>query len=154
MRRTGRRRWNEDRGSSLVEFALVSVLFILVLLSVVEVSRMILDYTTVAQAAKAGARYAVVHGADRTGSGASGPSGPSCGPSSCTQINTVVKNFAAAGLLNTSNLTVTVSYPDSSNAAGYRVVVDVSYPYDPLIGYFSHAFSKTLSSSSEGIIAF
>lgn len=152
MKGLGLRRWRADGGSTMVEFALVAILLVVVLLSVVEMGRMILVYTTVADSARAGTRYAIVHGADRSsGTGADGMSGPTC---PCSEVNTVVTNFASAGLLDTSQLTITVAYPDSSNAIGKRVDVTVAYPYDPMIGYFSSALSRTLSSTSEGIIEY
>jgi len=153
MRIPAMRRVQADEGSTIIEFSLVAIMFIIVLLGVVELGRMVLVYTTMANAARAGARYAIVHGADRTGSGVDGPSGPGS-PCTCTQITTVVKNFASAGLLDTANLTVTVSYPNGSNAAGKPVTVTVSYPYDPIIPYFSTILNKTMGSTSEGIITF
>jgi Flp pilus assembly protein TadG len=151
----------------MVEFALIAVLLIMVLLSVVEMARMILVYTTMANSARIGVRYAMVHGAERTGPGATGVNGPSGPgqPCTCSQVQTVVKNFASAGLLNTSNLTVTVAYPGipnpssvtpppSTNYAGSPVTVTVSYPYDPLLGYFGSILNKTLSSTSQGIITY
>jgi hypothetical protein len=57
-------------------------------------------------------------------------------------------------LLDTSRLTITVSYPDSSNAAGKRVDVSVQYPYNPLLGYFGSILNQTLSSTSEAVITF
>lgn len=136
----------------MVEFALVSILLVMVLLGVVEMGRMILVYTTMANAARAGSRYAIVHGVDRaSGTGADGQSGPTC---PCSQVNTIVTNFASAGLLDTSKLTITVAYPDTTNTIGSRVDVTVTYPYDPMIGYFTSVLSKDLSSTSEGIIEF
>lgn len=146
-----RNRWRSDDGATLVEFALVAVILIIVLLSMVEMGRMILVYNTMANAARAGARYAMVHGYYRSGSGADGSSGPTC---PCPQVNAVVQNFASAGLLDTSQLTVTVSYPDSSNLPGKHVDVTVQYPYNPLLGYFSSILNRTLSSTSEAVITF
>ncbi|WP_263419482.1 TadE family protein [Terriglobus albidus] len=153
MRISAIRRLQADDGSALIEFIFIAFMFIIVLAGVVELGRMVLVYTTVANAARAGARYAIVHGGDRTGSGVDGPSGPGS-PCTCTQITTVVKNFASAGLVNTANLTVTVNYPNGSNAAGKAVTVTVSYPYDPLIPYFSTILNRTMGSTSEGIITF
>jgi Flp pilus assembly protein TadG len=151
MRIIGLGRWKTDEGATLIEFCLVAVLLVMVLLGVVEMGRMILVYTTMANSARAGARYAIVHGGDRpTGSGVDDQSGPS----SYGQVSTVVSNFASAGLLDPSKLTITVDYPDSSNAIGSRVDVTVTYPYNPMIGYFSAALSKNLSSTSAGIIEF
>ncbi len=137
----------------MIEFALISIMFVMILLGIVELGRMSLVYTTIANSARVGTRYAITHGSDRTGSGVDGPSGPGT-PCTCTQIQTVVQNFSGAGLLTTSNVTVTVNYPDGSNAPGKRVQVIASYPYDPLVGFFNSRFSVTFVSSSEGVITF
>ncbi len=64
-------------GTSLVEFSVVALLSVLMLLFIVEMGRMLLVYTTVANAARAGLRYAVVHGSTRTaGNGLDNASGP------------------------------------------------------------------------------
>ena len=44
----------------------MAVLTVIMLLFVVEMGRMLLVYTTVANAARAGVRYAIVHGSTRT----------------------------------------------------------------------------------------
>jgi Flp pilus assembly protein TadG len=139
-----------DRGSGLVEFALIAFMFIMMLLAVVEMVRMVLVYTTVAFAARTGARYAIVHGADRTGTGTDAASGPG----STSQVESVVQNYAGAGLLDTSKLNINVSYPDSSNNPGARVLVTVTYVYDPLVGYFNSSLGVTLGSASEGVITY
>jgi Flp pilus assembly protein TadG len=133
----------------LVEFSLVTFLTIVLLLAVVEISRMVLVYTTVANAARAGARYAVVHGSDRTGGGADGPSGPGNNPA---EVVTVIKDFASAGLLTTSNLIVTVSYPGGSNLPGQLLSVTVIYPYDPFTSYFP--LRVRLGSVTQGVILY
>ena len=137
------------RGQTLVEFGLVAFLAVIMLFSIVEISRMALVYTTVANAARAGARYATVHGGTRTGSGVDGPSGPAGNP---PQVITVVKNFASPGLLSTSSLIITVNYPGASNAPGQLVSVTVIYPYDPLTTYFP--LRVRLGSVSQAVIAF
>jgi Flp pilus assembly protein TadG len=137
-------------GQTLVEFSVVAVLTVIMLLFVVEMGRMLLVYTTVANAARAGVRYAIVHGSTRsTGTTVDSASGPGSNP---TQVVTAVKNFASAGLLTTSLLVVSVTYPGGSNAPGQYVVVSAVYPYDPLTTYFS----KTLriGSATQGIIVF
>jgi Flp pilus assembly protein TadG len=153
MRMRAMERWREDRGSSLIEFALISFMFIILLAGVVEMGRMVLVYTTIANAARAGARYAIVHGGDRTGPGATGVNAAS-GPGNVTNVQTVVKNFASAGLLNTSALTITVSYPNGNNTAGSPVTVRVMYTYDPFVNYFGTLLNKTLGSTSQGVITY
>jgi len=148
--RSTRRISASEEGSALIEFALVAFMFIIVLLGVVEMSRVILVYTSLANAARAGTRYAIVHGQYRTGSGSTGPSGPG----NTTQVETVVKNFASTGMLDTTKLNVTVAYPGSSNNVGQAVTVTVTYPYDAIIPFFSTLFGATMGSSSEGVIMF
>jgi hypothetical protein len=129
-----RRRCCGRGGQTLVEFSLVTFLTIILLLAVVEISRMVLVYTTVANAARAGARYAVVHGSDRTGGGADGPSGPGNNPA---QVVTVIKNFASAG---------------ASNLPGQLLSVTVIYPYDPFTSYFP--LRVRLGSVTQGVILY
>jgi len=145
-------RWQAENGTALMEFSLIAFTFVLLLLGVVEMGRMILVYTTIANAAKVGERYAIVHGGDRTGTGVNGPSGPAS--SNTSQVQTVVQNFSSAGLLTTSNLVITVAYPNGTNTAGSPVTVTVTYPYDPFIAFFNPLLNQTLSSTSEGIITF
>ena len=137
-------------GQTLVEFSVVTVLTVIMLLFVVETGRMLLVYTTVANAARAGLRYAIVHGNSRSaGATVDSASGPGNNP---TQVVTVVKNFASGGLLSTNRLVVTVTYPGGSNAPGQYVTVSAVYPYDPLTTYFSKTLR--LGSASQGIIVF
>ena len=136
-------------GQTLVEFSLVTFMTVLLFLAIVEISRMVLVYTTVANAARAGARYAVVHGSNHTGAGANGPSGPGSNP---PQVVTVIKNFASAGLLNTNALQITVNYPNGSNLPGRLVSVTVIYPYDPFTSILP--LRVRLGSATQGVILY
>lgn len=137
-------------GQSLVEFSIVAFILCIVTLSVVEMGRMVLVYNTVANSAGTGVRYAIVHGSSRaTGGGATNASGPGNNPA---QVLTVVRNFADAGLLSTSRLVITVTYPGGSNAPGQLVDVTVSYPYDPLTRWLP--FRVNMGSTTQGVIAF
>ena len=146
----GTRRLAGRGGQNLVEFSVGALLTVIMLLFIVEIGRIVLVYTTVANAARAGVRYAVVHGSTRSaGATVDSASGPGSDPA---QVLTVVKNFASAGLLTTSRLVVHVNYPSGSNAPGQYVTVTVIYPYDPLTTYFSKTLR--LGSATQGIIAF
>jgi Flp pilus assembly protein TadG len=141
---------SRSAGQSLVEFSLVCVMLCLIMLSVLEVGRMVLVYTSVANAARAGARYATVHGSSRTaGAALTNASGPAANPA---QVLTVIKNFASTGALTASRLIITVSYPGSSNAPGQLVTVTVIYPYDPLTTYLH--WTARLGSTTQGVITF
>jgi hypothetical protein len=120
------------------------------LLFVVEMGRALLVFTTVANAARAGVRYAIVHGSSRAvGAATDDASGPGANPA---QVLTVVKDFASAGLLTISLLVINVTYPGASNAPGQSVNITVVYPYNPLTNYFSKTLR--LGSASQGIIIF
>jgi Flp pilus assembly protein TadG len=137
-------------GQSLVEFSLVALMTVIMLLFVVEMGRMLLVYTAVANAARAGLRYAIVHGSTRAaGSTMNSASGPGNNPA---QVLTVVSDFAGSGLLTTSLLVVNVTYPGGSNAPGQNVTISVVYPYNPLTTYFSKTLR--LGSATQGIIVF
>ena len=139
-----------DAGQSLVEFSIVCFMLCILTLAVFEMGRMVLVYATIANAARVGARYAVVHGSSRSvGASASNASGPSNNPA---QVLSVVTNFASAGILTTSRLVITVTYPGSSNAPGQLVDVTVSYPYDPLTTFLP--FRVNMGSTTQGVIAF
>ena len=144
------RRRASRRGSALVEFALCAFLLLMVVFGVIEMQRMLLVYTTLNNAARVGVRYAITHGQDRASG--SGVDGPSSGVDH-TQVDTVVKNFASAGLLTTSSLVITVNYPDVSTRPGDHVSVNVKYTYDPIIGWFT-PLKVTLGSTSWGRITF
>ncbi len=140
------------RGQAMVEFSLVTLLTVIMLLFIVELSRMVLVYTTVANAARAGLRYAMVHGSSRPTTGCLAvdcASGPGNNPGA---VVTVIDNFAGAGLLTTSLLVINVTYPDASNAPGETVNITVVYPYDPLITYFTKTLR--LGSAAQGVIVY
>jgi Flp pilus assembly protein TadG len=140
----------QECGSTLIEFAISAVILMMVILGVVEISRIVLISNALANAARAGARYAIVHGSFAT---------PSLGPANDpAQVVAVIKNFAGAapinnGLLSAASGTVKVRYLDNINTPGSRVEVTVIYPYDPFMTYF-HFGTIRLGSVSRGVIVF
>lgn len=145
-----RRSTNRVRGSALIEFAFVCLLFLITLFGALELCRMVLVYTSLANASRVGARYASVHGSTNTGSGVSGPSGPG----NTTEVENVVRTYMTGTLIDQAKLTVTVLYPTggaAANAPGSRVRVQVVYPYDP---FFVVPLGVQLASLSEAVIVF
>ena len=134
------RRMHDRRGQALVEFAICSLITVMLLLGVVEMGRLVLVYTTVCNGARIGVRYAMVHGSDNSATTA--------------QIQSVVNSYLSAAAIDTSNATVTVAYPGASSCTdpGCPVQVTVSYPYQPMTSYFP--INVTLGSTSEGVITF
>lgn len=153
-------------GQAAVEFMLVVVLLMLLVVAMTELIMLIYAYSVIADAAKEGIRYAIVHG--NTGGL---PSGPTC---PCADIDGppapsgtvsgygsgygVVKTYAQYSLHDVSGsaMTVTVAYPDTANAPANkppnRVRVDVSYPYAPIFGLGWP--TVTLHAAAEGRIMF
>ncbi len=129
----------DSPGQSIVEFSLSALMLVLVVFGVFEASRMLLVYTTVANAARAGARYAIVNGSD------------SNSPATLTSTQTLVQNYLSAAPINVASAVITGS-SGFGGLPGTTVVVNVTYPYDPWILYYSHLFSINISSTSEGVI--
>jgi Flp pilus assembly protein TadG len=145
IRRLPVRRMGHSEGATLVEFCLTIFMLLILLFGVIEMGRLVLVYTTVANSARAGARYAIVHGGDLT-SGASSSADDSA-------VKTVVKNFAGAGTIQLADSNITVTYsPD--NKAGSTVTVKVVYTYVPMLGYFSSLLNVRLGSTTQGVITF
>jgi Flp pilus assembly protein TadG len=144
----------KESGQAAVEFALTIVFVMLLIVAAIELTVMIYTYTVLADAAKEGVRYAIVHG---TGVGLANCSGPGTGGSSCTDstadnVKTAVSNYNALSFHDKSAMTVTPTYPDGSSVAPSRVRVTVSYPYQPIFGLGWP--TVTVYAAAEGRIAF
>ena len=143
-----------ESGQSLVEFAL-SILFVLVLVfGIIELTVFVYTYNVLADAAKEGVRYAVVHG---TGVGAANCSGPgglgvTCTDSTGTNVQATVSRYTTLSLHDSTAMTVTPTYPDSSSVAPSRVRVTIAYNYQPIFGF--GLSSVTVNAAAEGRIAF
>ena len=146
------KRLRSDRGQATVEFALVVIILFVMVFSIVETIFFVSTYNVLANSAKEGVRYAIVHGANN--SQASGPTCP------CVDIDGppapagtipgygsgygVVKTFAQYSMhdITGTNMTVTVTYGPTDtpavtplNKTPNRVQVVVAYPYKPFFGF-------------------
>jgi Flp pilus assembly protein TadG len=149
-----KRRRTSQRGATLVEAVLIVQLMLIVTFGIVEAGRLMLAYTTLANAARAGTRYAVVHGSYRKGSGPDGPSGPG----NTGNIADVVHGITTAAGLPAANVTVVDTdddpmYPDGANTVGARVRVKVTYPFSVIVPLVPLP-AVTLGSTSEGTICY
>ena len=128
-----------NRGATLIEFALIAVLMMLVIFASFEFGRMLLVYSSIANAAHVACRYAITHG------------GSNSQAATLDEIRTVAKNFAGTAPLNIANLRITVSPTPPLGAPGSTVSVTVTYPYDP---FTILPLTVTLGSTSQGVITF
>jgi Flp pilus assembly protein TadG len=135
-----------QHGQAMVEFMFATSFLVLLIISMLEVFGFIYTYSVVADAAKEGVRYAIVHGTDSTiadnpGTSATA-SNPPCNSSNATTDSAVtgasvdgttntVKNFAGLSLHSTQSMHVYVCYLDGNNLIGSRVEVAVNYPFRP-----------------------
>lgn len=125
-----RRALHEERGVSLVEFALIAPVLMLILVGILDFGRAINAYVTVGNAAREGTHYISVH--------------PTAAPSA---IETAIRQRVVP--LDPSRVTVTATYDDGStfrpwpasptpNGTRTPVRVTVSYPWSAatFIGQF------------------
>ena len=149
FRKSERRRG--EAGQATIEFAFAVVTFLFLVFCCWELLMAMYTATVLGDAVKEGVRYAIVKGS--SGSTACG-SGTSSNPCSNDPFNVKsrVTGFAQLSLHDVSGMTVNVNYLDTTNDAGNRVQVTVSYPYVPYINL--SFFKPTLSATAEGRIVF
>ena len=139
----------------------MAIFLLLLIVGFIEAVLLLYTYNVVADSAKEGVRYAIVHGADNTSS-----VGPNCS-SGCPAIDGdpgtgVVKTYAQYSLhyISGNAMTVTVDYnPNGANpgnkpcnAALCLVRVTVSYPYKPFFGLGWP--TVTVNAAAQGRIAY
>ena len=130
-----------QKGATLVEFALSwTIFFIITIVGVMDFGRSIWAYNLVSHAARAGVRYAMVHGSQ------------SANPATAADIEAIARKQAF--FLEQSNLTVTTTWEDAaSKDAGTDVEVRVLYTFTPLLGVFQ-AGTFDLGSKSKKVITY
>lgn len=136
MKRTWKQ-LGEERGQSLVEFSLVSIVLFITVLGMIDVGRAVWNYNTLAQATREGARYAIVHGAN-----ADDPAGPG----DDQQVITAVEKHAPG--LQGDNLTVQVEWPSGTNDVGEPVKVTTTYQFQPSLNLLGIGPFEITSSST------
>ncbi len=135
----------DECGSELVEFAISAMVLFTILFGIIELSLSMYAYHFVTSAAQAGARYAIVRGADW--SLACSTSAPpkftvsySCN-AAASDVSNYVQSLATAGI-DPSKITVTTTWPGTTpdctknctacttaNSQGCIVKVNVSYAF-------------------------
>jgi Flp pilus assembly protein TadG len=138
-----------ERGSSMAEFAIALTASLTLITGIVEFGRGIYAYHLVANAARMGARYAIVRGATCSAAGC---------PATQTSVQTYVRGLAPE--LNTANMTVLSTWTTTSscasnpaNTAGCQVAVRVTYPFNFAAIPMLPSFPLSMSSTSTMIIS-
>jgi hypothetical protein len=124
-RSRGASKRRSERGQSLVEFAFVIPLLVILVFGIIDFGMALRAYITVTQATREGARYASV--GNEAGTFSAGGSGDCNGSTTTTAVGRVCS--ALNGLNLTDVTSVSVSYPDGK-LSGESVRVQASYRYE------------------------
>jgi Flp pilus assembly protein TadG len=134
-----------SRGQALAEFALVAPIFFLLLFGLIDFGRYVYYVQILNNAAREGARYAIVHGAN--GLPSSGPPAPGTTSSdqSGANVQSTVRNYLVGVIGQSTSLTVSVCWRSSldppcngapsprDNSRGNLVDVNVNYNFRSVI---------------------
>jgi len=149
-----------QRGQSLVEFALLLPIMLLIITGLFDVARAVWEENTLAYAAREGTRYAIVHGSYGSPAADSTDYTPVCNDVViCTTIPNIVKQAA----IGVPNVTVVVDYPSFFPGQsppvhcadrGCPVSVTATAPFVPLPSQYllGGAFQITLKGGSQLVI--
>jgi Flp pilus assembly protein TadG len=167
-----------EQGSSLVEFALIFLVMMVMILGIIDFCRAAYSYHFVSEAAREATRWAAVNGATcgpppAGDNSCNGTSPMNNGPASQTDIQNYVTNMTPPGI-DSTKITTTVTWPVQANSPaicsktvtgigaatpnypGCTVEVQVSYSFSLIFPLVYKAFSPngtiTLSSTSEMVI--
>jgi Flp pilus assembly protein TadG len=164
MKMTRPNRWKDgsmllcrDEGSSIIEMAVVSPIFLAMLFGIIELSLALYTYNYVSDAAREGSRYAIVRGSSCSVL-------TNCGVTAA-QIQTYVQNLGYPGM-KAVNTTVTTAWLSPStttpvtwtvcgstcNAPGDAVQVKVTYSFHLGIPFVPKS-TINLHSTSQMVIA-
>jgi len=137
----------DDGAQSLVEFALLLPLFLLIVTGIFDVGRAVWQENSLAYAAREGTRYAIVHGS--AGSPVVGPCTNCLNPATNNLGNIV--NAVTENAVGVYNIDVTIDYPDGDNQRNHRVTVDATAPFIPLPSQYllGGVFQLTLRGGSQ-----
>lgn len=124
------------RGQTYAEFMVVVLPTVGVLFAIISLAMTVYTYSFVANAARDGVRYAIVHGSR------------SSSPASSSDIQTYVRNEAQG--IRPSSISVSTSWTPN-NSPGSTVSVQVSYSYHPFYPFAN--VTLPLSSSAQMVIS-
>jgi TadE-like protein len=119
-------------GQALVEFAFVAPIFFFMLFAIIDFGRYVYYVQILNNAAREGARYAIVHGNESFQ-----PAGPAAND---PNVDAVVRNYAIGVIGDDAVLEVFSDWGDPdhpanppSNTRGHQVKVWVNYHFQPVI---------------------
>lgn len=136
------------RGATIVEMAIVQLLFLAMVLGMLDVGAAVVRYDALTQAARQGARQAIVHGDLATKLGSWGPASYSGTGADSHPIAAAIRPSLA--IFDPSQVRIAAEWPDGGNEATKknRVRVTVTAPYRPSVAFIFGNRTFTLQASS------
>lgn len=137
-----------ERGSTLVEFAIVSTALLTLMFGVMDFGRALYTYHLVADAARSGSRFAMVRGSACTVTGC-----PTTGDAVQTYVRGLAPGVDPNYLIVNTSWSTSDGIPDSTcQGPGCIVAVNVSYQFRFMIPLLPN-FPIAMSSTSQMVIA-
>jgi Flp pilus assembly protein TadG len=143
------------RGATLAESAIISMVFLMLTLGMIDLGVGVYRFNTISQAARHGVRQASVHGA-------LAPSGWRGGNWGTTRIDALATDTTIPGIdavrpmltgCPVEQTRIIIEWPDNDNGVEKNVRVTVTTPYRPLVTWFLGSPTITLSSTATMPIA-
>lgn len=150
----------EERGDSLVEFALSITLMLTAIFGVMDASRALFSYHFASYAAEEGVRYAIVRGSAFSGTSCSTTSTYSCDATSAN-IQSYVQAIVPPGTSG-GTVTATATWPGTNpegtagscsttaSVDGCLIKVKVTVPFQFIMPFIPHN-SLTFTANAEGV---
>jgi Flp pilus assembly protein TadG len=135
----------DERGQSLVEFAITFGVLMAFVFAFIEVCLMFYTYCMISECAREGSRYAAVHGSTCQTAAL-----VSC-TASASDINTYVGQLGYPNLANGTML-VSTSFPDGSETPGNHVKVSIVYVFPITLSFLPTSVWKFSTSSTATIL--
>ena len=138
-----------ERGQSLIEFALVLPVLVILLVGVFDLGRAVMLSETLNNAVREGARHAIVNGT--TSSSPLGPATLTTPPAADNTATTVVRRHTIG--IN-STVTIVMSWPDGNANKGSEVQIIATTPFTPILSqvFTGGGIAVTLRSGTTMVI--
>jgi Flp pilus assembly protein TadG len=138
-----------ERGQSLIEFALVLPVLVIVLVGVFDLGRAVMLSETLNNAVREGARHAIVHGAT-----SSSPLGPATLTTPPAADNTATAEVRRHAIGINSSITIVMSWPDGNANKGSEVQIIATTPFTPILSqvFTGGGIAVTLRSGTTMVI--
>lgn len=117
-----------QKGQSLVEFAIILPIILLLLMGIAQFGMLLNSYLTLQNTTREGARLAIVGGSD-------------------IEINTLITSISPN--LTPADLTVNITPTETSRSSGDNIVVNVSYNYHMTLPIISALFNNLIVLTSQ-----